>query len=68
MWVLFGTHYNTVEQEPYVFFIGVFDSIETANCKRINLIAETGSLPSDYFIKEVVANELYTCGWSNSCD
>ena len=68
MWVLFGTHYNTVEHEPYVYFIGIFDSIDIANSARNDLIRETKLLPSDYFIKEVKANELYTCGWSNCCD
>jgi hypothetical protein len=68
MWILFGTHYNTVENEPYVYFIGIFDNIELANNQRDNLIKETKSMPSDYFIKEVTSNELYTCGWSNCSD
>ena len=68
MWVLFGTHYNTVENEPYVYFIGIFDNIEIANSARDDLIRETKSVPSDYFIKKVKTNELYTCDWSNCCD
>ena len=31
MWVLFGTNHHTVENEPRVFFIGIFHSLELAN-------------------------------------
>jgi hypothetical protein len=69
MWVLFGTHHNTVENEPYVFFIGVFDSVELANQNKDYLIGLTRTKHhSDFFVKEVTMNQMYTHEWSNSCD
>ena len=38
MWVLFGTNYNTVENEPQVYFIGIFDNFALINQKRDELI------------------------------
>jgi hypothetical protein len=46
MWILFGTNHNTVEQEPYVYFIGIFDNIDTANEKR-QLCISTEDAKSD---------------------
>lgn len=69
MWVLFGTHYNTVEHEPYVFFIGIFDSVELAKQNKEYLIKlNKPKQLSDYFVKEVKMNDMYTLDWSNSCD
>jgi len=69
MWALFGTHYNTVEHEPYVFFIGVFDSMELANKNKEYMIELVKpKQQSDFFIKEVKMNDLYTCNWSNGWD
>ena len=69
MWALFGTHYNTVEHEPYVFFIGIFDSIELANENKAYMIELVKpKQQSDFFVKEVKMNDLYTLEWSNGCD
>ena len=69
MWILFGTHYNTVEHEPYVFFIGVFDSMELANKNKEYMIELVKpKQPSDFFVKEVNMNDMYSCDWSNGCD
>lgn len=69
MWILFGTNHNTVENEPYVYFIGIFDNFELANSNKEYLIQlNRPTLRSDYFIKEVNINNLYTCDWSNGCD
>ena len=69
MWALFGTHYNTVEHEPYVFFIGIFDSMELANKNKEYMIELVKpKQQSDFFIKEVKMNDLYTCNWSNGWD
>jgi hypothetical protein len=67
MWVLFGTNYNTVENEPYVYFIGIFDNFELVNQERNNLIIRYKTNQLDYFIKDVKINEIYDYNWSN-CD
>ena len=69
MWILFGTHYNTVEHEPYVFFIGIFDNIELANKNKEYMITLVKPKQrSDFFVKEVKMNDLYTLDWSNWYD
>jgi hypothetical protein len=71
MWILFGTNHNTVEQEPYAYFIGIFDNIDTAKEKRhlcISLDMSASAVLDDYFIKEVELNKLYDLDWSNGCD
>lgn len=70
MWVLFGTYYKfTVEHEPHVFFIGIFDSVELANKNKEYLIELTRTKQrSDFFVKEVKVNDMYTHVWSNGCD
>jgi len=68
MWILFGTHYDTVENEPYVYFIGVFVDLEAATVEKNKLMLETKCSVNDFFIKKVEVNEVYTHGWSNSCD
>ena len=69
MWILFGTHYNTVEHEPYVFFIGIFDSIELANKNKEYMIELVKPKQrSDFFVKEFKINDLYTLDWSNGCN
>ena len=69
MWILFGTNHDTVEHEPYVYFIGIFDSIDLANCHKNHLISlRRPTMHSDYFVKEVKVNNLYTNGWSNGWD
>ena len=69
MWVLFGTHYNTVEHEPYVFFIGIFDSVELAKKNKEYLIELVKPKQrSDFFVREVNINDMYTHELSNCCD
>ena len=71
MWILFGTNHDTVEQEPYVYFIGIFDNIDTAKAKRqlcISLDHSASAILDDYFIKEVELNQLYDLDWSTGCD
>jgi hypothetical protein len=69
MWVLFGTNHNTVQNESRVFFIGVFDSVELANRDKDYLIALTRTKHhSDFFVKEVTMNQMYTHDWSNNFD
>ena len=71
MWILFGTNHDTVEQEPYVYFIGIFDNIDTAKAKRqlcISLDHSAYDVLDNYFIKEVELNQLYDVDWSNGFD
>ena len=66
MWVLFGTNHHTVENEPHVFFIGVFHSLELANRNKeylLQLLRRPYS--TDFFVKEVTMDHLYTYEWSN---
>jgi hypothetical protein len=67
MWILFGTNYNTVENEPCVYFIGIFDNFELVNEERNKLIIQYKTNKYDYFIKDVKMNENYDYSWSN-CD
>lgn len=68
MWLLFGTNYNTVENEPQVYFIGIFDNFALINQKRDELISFYKSNKHDIFIKEVTINSIYDLNWSNSDD
>ena len=68
MWILFGTNYKTVEQEPYVYFIGVFDDLDVATQEKNKLVLDTKSSTNDFFIKKVEMDKIYTCDWSNCCD
>ncbi len=66
MWILFGTNHNTVENEPYVYFIGIFDSLSLVNEERNKLIVKNNTSHYDYFIKAVDINSIYDCEWSNN--
>lgn len=69
MWILFGTNHNTVENEPYVYFVGIFDNVETAKKSKEYLIKLVKpKQQSDFFIREVKMNDMYTYDWSNCCD
>jgi hypothetical protein len=68
MWILFGTNYNTVEQEPQVYFIGAFDNYELANQERNKSIIELLCNKHDIFIKKVEINQVHDIYWSNCCD
>jgi len=68
MWILFGTNYNTVENEPQVYFIGIFDNFTLINQERDKLISLYKSNKHDIFIKEVIMNSVYDLNWSNKDD
>lgn len=68
MWILFGTSYNTVENEPYAYFIGVFNDLETAAIEKEKLVSEKRHSINDFFIKQADLNKIYTHEWSNNCD
>ena len=63
MWILFGINYHTVENEPQVYFIGVFDTLDLAN-KEIQNLGSTKDI-NDFFVKEVIMNHVYDLAWSN---
>lgn len=69
MWVLFGVSYETVENEPFVYFIGVFDNEELAKIEKQKLDDAKKDykkhLTPDYFIKPVVVNQTYSYDWCN---
>jgi hypothetical protein len=65
MWILFGTEHNTIEGEPFVYFIGVFDDLEKANKERIEFAANSKECyPDDFFIKKVEMNVAHTYEFS----
>lgn len=69
MWILFGTEYNTIEGESFVYFIGVFDDLSLANKERIEFAANSKECyPDDYFIKKVEMNvsHMYDFSWEES--
>lgn len=69
MWILFGTYHNTVEGEPFVYFIGVFDDLSKANKERIKTAANSKECyPDDFFIKKVEMNvsHMYDFSWEES--
>lgn len=66
MYILFGTNHNTVENEPMVYFIGIFDNLELVNQERKRLIIQYKSKLNDYFIKNVKINNIYDLDWSNN--
>lgn len=79
MWILFGVNYNTVENEPQVYFIGVFDTMSKCEEERLKLIdfhkantlvsgVTTKYTTNDFFIKECTINTVYNLEWSNSDD
>jgi hypothetical protein len=67
MWILFGTSYKTVENEPQTYFIGAFDNYELASQERNKLIIELLFHKRDIFIKKTEINHVHDIDWSN-CD
>lgn len=65
MWVLFGIR-DTIEQEPFIYFIGVFDDLLLAKQKLDNLIITTNTKRSDYIIKSISMNNIYNYDWSHN--
>ena len=68
MWALFGTSFNSVEQEPFVYFIGVFDDIHLAQQAKNDLVLSRKESAQNFFIKSLSLNQVYTYEWSNYDD
>lgn len=68
MWALFGVSYETVENEPFVYFIGVFDNEELAKIERQKMVDAKNAKDYDYFIKPIVVNQTYSYDWFNDDD
>ena len=67
LWILFGTTYDTVENEPCVYFIGAFDTMKHAKEARERFVMGIMN-KSDYFIKKAAINHIYDQLWSNTDD
>jgi hypothetical protein len=63
MWVLLG---KNDKPEPFVYFIGVFNSVLVVKEKLQYLMATRHTTRSDYIIKYVTVNELHDYSWSNN--
>jgi hypothetical protein len=68
MWVLLGVSDDTVENETFVYFIGVFDELHIAKFERDKLSQSSGSKKSNYIIKKINVNTSYSYNWSNTED
>ena len=66
MWVLLGISNDTVENETFVYFIGVFDDLKLAKQQAKHVITSTNSKKNECIIKSVVMNTSYHYEWSNS--
>lgn len=66
MYVLLGISNDTVEQETFVYFIGVFETLLLAKEKLNSLIRTKNTKRSDYIIKSVILNKAYDYDWSNN--
>ena len=66
MWVLLGISDDTVQNETFVYFIGVFDDLTIAQLERDKLILNKKSKQSDYIIKSIKINKSYNYDWSNN--
>lgn len=67
MWVLLGLNYDTVENEPFVYFVGIFDDFEKAKLEREQqIISKNIRSRHDFFIKAVVVNTGHEYRWSYS--
>jgi hypothetical protein len=64
MWVLLGTNYDTIENEPFVYFMGVFDNLELAIQKRDEIVKSKNLNKNEYPIKKLCTNSIYTYEWS----
>lgn len=65
MWVLLGVSYETIEQEPFVYFMGAFDDLSLAKQKLDHLITVTNTKRCNYIIKPFTVNNIYDYHWSN---
>lgn len=66
MWVLLGISDDTVENETFVYFIGVFDNITLAQLERDKLCLNNNTKKSNYIIKSICINKSYNYDWSNN--
>ena len=66
MFGLFGVSYETVEQEPCVYFIGIFESLLLAKEAQKRIFETTKIAKNDCFIKEITVNTTYDYAWNNS--
>jgi hypothetical protein len=66
MWVLLGISDDTVEQETFVYFIGVFDDLSIVKEHVEHLMTTNNTKRSDYLIKSVRMNTSYGYDWSNN--
>ena len=65
MWILFGTEHDTIDCQPFVYFIGVFDNLSKANEERIKIAAKSKECyPNDFFIKKVKMNVAHKYDFS----
>jgi hypothetical protein len=64
MWILFSLYdYDDSERHPHSYIVGIFNTEEDANRKRIDLAHKYKSI---YFIKEISIGEIYDYDWSNN--
>jgi hypothetical protein len=66
MYVLLGVSNNTVEQETFVYFIGVFETLFLVKENLNDLITTTNTKRNDYIIKRVTKGKIYDYDWSNN--
>jgi hypothetical protein len=66
MYVLLGVSNDTVEQETFVYFIGVFETLLLAKESLNYLIITTNTKRDDYIIKRVTKGKIYNYDWSNN--
>lgn len=66
MWVLLGVSDNTIENETFVYFIGIFDNLNLAAQERDKIAKESNSSKSNFIIKSVYTNKSYSYDWSNN--
>lgn len=65
MWILFGINYNTIENEPQTYFIGIFDDLLKIKNEINRQITENKIKKCDLFVKAVLLNQSYTFEWQN---
>ena len=63
MWVLFGINYNTVENEPLTYFIGIFDDLLKLKNEINRQITENKIKKGDLFVKDILLNQSYDFEW-----
>lgn len=66
LWVLLGTEHDTVENEPFVYFVGIYDDLTKAQEKLLELDSkiEPKFRKQCYEIKPVEMNKDYPYSFS----